>query len=184
MSKTINPYHQCPVLTTEHFVFRLVEIEDSEDLLACYSDPKAQKLFNTDNFPTDCRIYTIDEMKKYIEFWLMEFSQEAYVRFCIVDKSTNKAIGTIEMFGMIGKYKTDPGILRIDIASDYENKYYFEEILIVCVENFYDLFGVSVIATKAIPQAVNRVDVLHEIGFHAGDIHGSKHYFLRSKQAF
>jgi len=174
-----DPYKKCPALETEHFILRLVQIEDAEDLLACYSDPKAQAFFNIDNFPVDCRLHTVDEMKKYIEFWLMEYAQEAYIRFAIVDKSINKAVGTIEMFGMTGKYKTDPGVLRIDIAPDYESTSCLKEILNVCVENFYDLFDVGTMATKAIPQAVNRVEVLHEAGFHAGDFHGREHYYLR-----
>ena len=51
-----NPYKDCPMYETQNFIFRLVSEEDAEDLLACYSDPKAQGLFNIDNFPTDCSL--------------------------------------------------------------------------------------------------------------------------------
>jgi len=163
-----------------NFTLRFVSENDAEDLLVCYSDPKAQEFFNIDNFPNDCNFKTIEEMQNCIKFWLMEYSQEAYVRFCIVDKSTNKAIGTIEMFGMIGKYKTDPGLLRIDIMSDYEETEYLKELFILCIDSFYSMFGVSKIATKAIPNAANRLKALQKVGFYAGNFHDRKDYYLRS----
>jgi 8-oxo-dGTP diphosphatase len=179
-----NPYNECPVLETKHFTLRLVVEGDASDLLACYSDPKAQELFNIDNFPIDCRFNTLEEMSKYIKFWLMEYSEEAYVRFSIIDKTTQKAVGTIEMFGMVGKYKVETGLLRIDIVSDYENSVCLKELFDVCVVNFYDLFGVSCIATKAIPQADKRIQALSKAGFTAGDYNSREHYFLRRKKTY
>ena len=177
----INPYDKCPDLESQNFTLRLVSENDAEDLLICYSDPKAQEFFNIDNFPHDCNFNTIEEMQCCIQFWLMEYSQDAYVRFSIVDKTINKAVGTIEMFGMIGKYKSDPGLLRIDIVSAYEEFEYLIELFALCIDNFYIIFGVSKIATKAISNAVNRLKALQEIGFHAGNFHDRKDYYLRTK---
>ena len=176
-----NPYIKCPILETQNFILRLVSEDDAEDLLACYSDPRAQEFFNIDNFPIDCRFNTTGEMLKCIKIWLVEYSQEAYVRFAIVDKSISKAVGTIEMFGMVGEYKVDTGILRIDIASKYENKLFLKELLSVCIENFYDLFMVKNIVTKAIKQAVSRIEALDELGFQASDFNGRKHYYRHSR---
>ena len=181
MPKNPNPYKNCPSFESKHFMLRLVQIEDADDLIICYSDPKAQVLFNIDNFPADCRYKTVEEMLGCIDFWLTEYAGEAYIRFCIVDKSSGKAVGTIEMFGMVGAYKVDPGILRIDIASNYEHTPYLDELLNICSENFYDLFGVSNIVTKAIPQANNRINALTAAGFHPCDFNGRAHYYLRTK---
>ena len=169
----MNPYTQCPVFETQNFFLRLVSEADAEDLLVCYSDPKAQKFFNIDGFPHNCNFNTAREMLKCIKFWLMEYSHEAYVRFAIVDKAIGKAIGTIEMFG--GK----TGILRLDIASKYENKSHLAEILDMCVKNFYELFKVNCIATKAASQAATRIEVLSEAGFKPGDFNGIEDYYLR-----
>ena len=169
-----NPYKKCPVFQTDHFIFRLVKPEDADDLLKCYSDPKAQEFFNTDNFPHDCRFNTINEMLNCIEFWLTEYSQEKYIRFAVVEKSIDKAVGTIEMFG------GDVGVLRIDIVSAYEEVSYLDEIIEMCIKNFYDLFAVSAIATKAIPEAENRIESLLKAGFNRNDFKGREHYYLRS----
>jgi len=177
----ISIYQQCPTIETENFTFRLVMLEDAEDLLACYSNPQAQAFFNVDNFPHDCNFNTIDEMEHYIKFWLAEYSREAYVRFSIISKQSQKAVGTIEMFGMVGAYKTDPGILRIDIAPDFECQVYLAEILEMCVENFYDMFQVNTIATKAVPQATDRVEALYGAGFSATDYNGREHYYGREE---
>ncbi|MCL2812873.1 MAG: hypothetical protein FWD25_13425, partial [Clostridia bacterium] len=159
-------YGNCPVFETQHFVLRLVSEADAEDLLVCYSDPKAQEFFNIDNFSHICNFYTVEAMAECIGFWLTAYAQGAFVRFSIVDKSNQKAVGTIEMFG------GDVGILRVDLASAYESRVNFQELLDVCLENFYDLFQVRAIATKAIPLAVGRIDVLLEAGFCAGGFKG------------
>jgi len=169
------PYERRPVFETRHFTLRLVSEADAEDLLACYSDPGAQKFFNTDNFSHTCNFHTVEEMASCIRFWLAAYAQEAFVRFSVVDKASRKAVGTIEMFG------AGMGVLRIDIASDYENKAHLKELLDICLANFYGLFEVHTIAAKAAPFAVDRIDALREAGFHAGDFHGREHYYLRTK---
>jgi len=176
-----NIYKTCPSFESQSFIIRLVNRDDASDLLSCYSDLKAQVLFNDDNCPVDFNIYTIDKMKQYIDIWLDAYNQEDYIRFAIVDKLHDKAVGTIEMFGMVGKYKTDTGILRVDIASNYENLSILKEIIDVCVFNFYIMFGVKTIATKAIDTAASRIKVLKETGFVKKDFDGRQHYYLRSQ---
>jgi len=171
------PYKHCPIYETTNFTLRLVSEKDATDLLVCYSDPKAQELFNIDGFPHNCNFTTQEEMLSYIKFWLMEYSQEAYVRFAVVDKATNKAIGTVEMFGS----KDGTGILRIDLASKYEKQVFLDELLSVSIKNFYDLFNVNCIATKAISKAVKRTHALINAGFTPAEFNGRAHYYLRSR---
>lgn len=178
---THNPYIICPTIETVNFIFRLVNKNDAESLLKCYSDPKAQELFNSVNCSSDFRIKTIDEMDEMINYWLNEYSQQAYVRFSIVDKFTKQAIGTIEMFGKIGQYKVDRGILRIDVESGYENKAALYEIINMCTENFYLLFDVKEIATRAIPKAADRIEALTKNGFQYRDMNDRELNYIRSK---
>nr|WP_312292168.1 hypothetical protein [Clostridium chromiireducens] len=85
------------------------------------------------------------------------------------------------MFGYVGKYKIKTGILRVDVSSEYENVDYLNEIFNVCDENFFDLFEVDIIATKAIPQAVERRNTLIKNDFCEGKVSEGEHYYLRSK---
>jgi hypothetical protein len=85
------------------------------------------------------------------------------------------------MFGYVGKYKNKTGILRVDVSSEYENVEYLSEIFSVCNENFFDLFEVDIIATKAIPQAVERRKTLVNLDFCEGKVYEGEHYYLRSK---
>lgn len=160
-----SPYKRCPILETEHFILRLVQLEDAEDLLKCYSDPNAQQLFNADRCLNDFCYQTLEEMQNCIAFWLKEYEQEAYVRFAIVDKSRGKAVGTIEMFGMIGQYKVPQGVLRLDICFEYECVSLIKELLMLCSTDFFMLFGVVQIVTKADTIASCRIQVLKELGF-------------------
>ncbi|MCL2056925.1 MAG: hypothetical protein FWH02_06880 [Oscillospiraceae bacterium] len=170
-----NPYEKCPVYETTHFLIRLIQSEDAEALVKCYSDSKSQELFNADNCTGDFCIDTTDGMATCINAWLQAYENKEYIRFAIVDKSFDKAIGTIEMFG------GDTGVLRIDIASVYEKPSELEEIIDICVKNFYDLFAVKTIATKAIPKAQFRIEALLKSGFCLSDFKKRKNYYLRTK---
>lgn len=178
-----NPYEVCPTFETESFILRLVSENDSEGLLRCYSDSKAQKLFNSDRCTGDFCIYKIEDMLLCTKAWLWAYSQQEFIRFAIIDKSLSKAIGTVEMFGYVGKYRNKTGILRVDVSSEYEDSQYLNEIFSVSIVEFYDLFEVDMIATKAIPQAVERRNALLVNNFCEGSVYEGDHYFLRSKLA-
>jgi RimJ/RimL family protein N-acetyltransferase len=180
---SLDPYAQCPVLATEHFILRLVRVEDAEDLLQCYADPRAQEVFNADDCTSDFRYQTLAEMQNCIRFWLGEYEDQAYVRFAVVDKACARAVGTIEMFGMIGKYRTLRGALRLDIASAFEGEPLLCELFSLCVDDFYALFAVEQIVTKALPAAEERIAALRSIGFtpFAWPEPGLEHYWLREK---
>ncbi len=177
-----NPYELCPTFETKSFILRLVSEEDYEGLIKCYSDSKSQKIFNSDRCTGDFCIYLIEDMLQCIKAWLYAYSQQEFIRFSIIDKSLSIAIGTVEMFGYIGKYKNKTGILRVDVSSEYENVDHLSEIFSVCNENFFDLFEVDIIATKAIPQAVERRNTLLKINFCEAKEYEGEHYYLRSKQ--
>ena len=154
-----DPYDKCPVLETEHFILRLIKKYDAEDLFECYSDVNSQRYFNSDNCTTEFTFKTLDEMNRCIDSWLSEYENKKYIRFSIVYKITGKVIGTIEIFG--GKY----GVLRVDIKSEYEKQEHLKEIIEVAVNNFFTLFKINRIITKAIPEAIERRKALMDYGF-------------------
>ena len=163
----IDPYQKCPTLESSNYIFRQVTVEDAQDLLACYSDKESVKLFNSDNCPMDFYFDDVDELKKLIEFWLMGYSYGGYVRFSIVEKVTNKAIGTIEIFA---KKETNDvygkvGTLRLDLCSRFENNEALEEIFVLIENSFGELFGIDAMMTKAVPYADARVKLLSGSGY-------------------
>ena len=56
-----NVYVTCPRFEDEHFLIRLISIEDSKDLLKVYSDQEAVPFFNSDNCHGDDFYYTTYE---------------------------------------------------------------------------------------------------------------------------
>ena len=176
-----DPYEKCPTYETANFTLRLVQLNDAEDLLKCYSDPKAQEFFNSDRCTGDFCFTTTDEVRYCITAWIHAYEKEEFVRFSIVDKSVNKAIGTIEMFGMVGVYKSPFGILRLDICSEYEQASFLDELLTLCVNEFFSLFGVDQIIHKAVPSATDRVHVLQKLGFHPCELPERTHSWVLEK---
>lgn len=166
-SRIESPYKKCPIYETKQFVFRKVQEQDAEDLLACYSDLDSAEFFNSDNCTSNFIYKSIDEMKDCIKDWINEYDNQGFVRFSIIDKQSNKAIGTIEIFA---KEKTienygKVGVLRIDLASKYETEDKIVEILNMVEDNLYDCFEFESIVIKAIPKADQRIIALKNIGY-------------------
>ena len=166
-----NVYEKCPVYENEEYLLRLIECDDWKDLLKVYSDTKAVPLFNSDNCNGDTFYYaSAERMKQAINFWIMEYNKNRYVRWAIVDKAIGAVIGTIELFCRKAKdYFTDCGLLRLDLRSDYERRDIIENIMELIMSFAFEDFECNKVATKAIPQAVERISALESLGFYSAN---------------
>lgn len=165
--KNPDVYKSCPSFENERFLLRFVELSDCDDLLKVYSDMKAVPFFNSDNCGGDDFYYTTRErMTEAIKYWLWEYGRKGFVRLTIVDKSSDKAIGTIELFRRkADDYFTDCGLLRLDLRSDYEKADIIENILSLITQPTFTLFNCDKIATKAIEAAEERRKALTNCRF-------------------
>ncbi len=160
-------YSNCPPYENERYLLRIVKKDDMADLLKVYSDKKAVPLFNSDNCGDDNFYYTTESrMEQAIEYWLWEYNRRGFVRWSVISKVTNEAIGTIELFHRdANDYFTNCGLLRLDIRSDYELSAEIVNILKLIIQPAFTLFDCNKIATKAINKATERISALSELGF-------------------
>ncbi|HOO33892.1 MAG TPA: GNAT family protein [Thermotogota bacterium] len=160
-------YKKCPVFKKELITLRQTIMDDAEELLWCYSDEQAVPLFNSDNCDGDDFHYTkIDSMREAIDFWDFSYENGYFVRWSVILNINSQAVGTIEMFHRAIDDEFDgTGVLRIDLRSDQEVEGIISEIVEIADEHFYELFDVSHILTKAIPEASTRISVLKENGY-------------------
>lgn len=183
-------YEKCPQFENEKYLLRFVSEKDCCDLLKVYEDKKAVSLFNSDNCGGDDFYYTTEErMKQAIEYWFFEYKKREFVRWSIIDKEKNLVIGTIELFHRnANDYYTNCGLLRLDIRSDYEQAEEIENILELIYLPSFDLFQCDKVATKAKPEALERIEALYRLGFegmeekligHDGTVYNS--YFKYTK---
>ncbi|QSF46726.1 GNAT family N-acetyltransferase [Paenibacillus tianjinensis] len=166
--KLLDPYTVCPIFDTGSFLLRLVQQEDAEDLLGCYSDPESIPLFNSDNCLYGFSMHLLDDMKATIEAWLAEYQARGFVRFSIIEQTFGKVIGTVEFFTRAVQSadgQHEAGILRLDLKSVYEREAALCEILELIESQFGEYFAFSSILTKAVPQAAARISVLHRLGY-------------------
>lgn len=160
-------YEQCPIYENKNILLRQTSLEDAEELLRCYSDEKAVLFFNSDNCHGDDFHYTtIERMKKAIDFWDFSYKNKYFVRWTVVSKEEKTAVGTIEMFHRIAEDEFNHyGLLRIDLQSKYETQQIIGELLEIANENFYEVFNVEAILTKAVPAAKERVAAISDRGY-------------------
>ena len=168
----MNPYEKCPVYETPHFTLRLVRMEDAEDLLCCYASRKAAARMDSNHCGTDFYFATLAEMQACISFWLREYGQGAYVRFAVVDKAAQKAIGTVEILD------GERGVLRIDLADAYETRENLSELLETAALHFTRDFPADrlIIRAENVPE---RIPVFRQYGFTPSVVHPG--YYERVK---
>lgn len=146
----MNPYLECPTIETNNFIIRLIRASDYKSLFKCYNDKMAVEFMNDDNcdfgFYVDCE----EKMQETINYWIDFYKKQYFIRFSIVDKSTENAVGTIEGFN------DEIGVLRVDISSKYEKADYLSELFDFAKNYFYSFFGNKYLVTKAISKATER----------------------------
>lgn len=164
-------YTEVPIFENNNFMLRKVSKEDAEDLLKVYSDTKSLPFFNSDNCHGDIFYYdTMKKMNKALEFWELSYKKQYFVRWSIVEKRSDKTVGTIELFHRDAEdYFSNCGLLRLDLRSDYENVHHIISILNLIVPYTFELFNCDKIATKAIESALERRKALREMGFRISD---------------
>lgn len=175
-----NPYQSCPAFETAHFSIRRVAETDAGDLLVCYGDPRARRLFNTDNCPPG-QFDHPEWVRELVRGWIEhDYANGDFIRFAIVDRQTHQAVGTIEIYDRkCQQSDRTTGMLRIDIAPAYEQAALLSELLDVSCDIFFNIFHTEIILHQAIPEATERIAALRAGGFAPIAIKGRKHYYAR-----
>ena len=159
-------YDMCPVLRSDNFTLRLVEMADAPGLLKVYSDEQAVPLFNSDNCNGDDFHYTtLARMEQAIDFWLKSyFEWKCFVRWTIL--AGEEPIGTVELFHRLAEDAFNHhGLLRLDLRSDYETLPALTELLALLHQHAYELFDCPILATKAPAFAETRCEALRQSGY-------------------
>lgn len=160
-------YENCPLLENENYLLRLVSETDVSDLVEVYSDKNALPFFNSDNCNGDNFYYPTEEkMFEAVKFWLFSYHEHYFVRFTVIDKSVNKAVGTVEIFRRDSDDKFDgDGVLRLDVKSGYEEENILYDILSVIVPYAFGMIDCTEIITKVPCYAVERIKAVQKLGF-------------------
>lgn len=168
----MNPYIDCHVTQTESFAIRLIDKKDSVSLFKCYHNKDCVELMNDDNCDFGFYVDTVEKMEETVGYWIDFYNKKYFIRFSIVDRKTQIAVGTIEGFA------GDDGVLRVDILTEFENQKCLSEIFDFAKKNFYEYFGNKRIFTKAVDKATQRRKALNSCGWkYIGSYRGFNDYF-------
>jgi len=169
-----DPYEHCPAYENDRFLLRLVSMDDAQSLLPCYSRPTDSVTANAFNCTYGYGSQTVEEMRDVIRMWLEAYRARGYVRWSVVDKRVGTAVGTIELCKrQIADACNGWGILRLDLGGAYERGAEIWEILSLLLADLITMFDCTVIVTKAIPAAGERIAALGRLGFARRDAEGA-----------
>lgn len=161
----VNVYVNCPEFENEKLLIRRTGKGDRDDLLKVYSDEKAVPFFNGDNCHGDDFHYTTpQQMEQAMDFWEQSYRDGWFVRFTVICKGSNSAIGTTELFRRNAD-NGGTGVLRLDLRSDYEREDVILSLLSLIIPHAYELFNCKCIITKGFPDSSDRLSALEKYGF-------------------
>lgn len=159
-----NIYNTSPTYETDHLTLREVSPDDAADLLICYSDPEAVARMNSDNCVGSFLMKTEDNAREAIHFWLKERDEGLYMRLAIIPKALGKAVGTVEIFDEEFENVGRAALLRIDLASEYENEETLSEIIALAIGSWMSDFSVKALLVKAL-NVPKRALIFSDFGF-------------------
>lgn len=163
----IKVFEKCPEYQSEHFYIRQMKMTDADELFQCYSNPKAAKYFNGDCCSDDFYYTDYSKFQMCMEYWEERYRAKDFVRFTILNREKEEAIGMIEICPSY-KYSADGfcmGILRMDLRPEYEIEEAVQELLNLILENVYSDFGVKSVIIKAQEYAHVRRKALKKLHF-------------------
>lgn len=162
-----NPYKEFPLLQTDALTLRPVRADDASDLLCVYGDAQAVPFFNGDNCHGDTFHYaTLERMNQAIAFWQWSYDQGYFVRWCVQDNVSGKAIGTVELFDRpAGDREPACAVLRVDLRSDMETAPVMTGVLEALFPAALAYFTSRTVITKCWSYAHERREALERLGF-------------------
>lgn len=164
-------YEICPLFENDKYLLRFSCLDDAKELVNVYGDKKALPFFNSDNCHGD-NFYYPNELKmgQAIDFWVKSYQSRWFVRWTIINKEINRAIGTIELFHREGNDELNHvGLLRLDLGSEFEKTDIIIDIMNMIIPSAYELFDCDEIVTKVPIYAVERMEAAKKCGFNITD---------------
>ncbi len=164
-------YENCPILENKRFLLRYTTLEDTKDLVRVYSDKNALPFFNSDNCHGENFYYKDEaEMTDAIKFWHSSYASRSFVRWTIIDKNMNEAVGSVELFHRTADDAFNgTGVLRIDVKNECETVDILYSIFNLIVSSAYEYFDCDEIITKVPVYAIDRIVAAEKAGFIKSD---------------
>lgn len=188
MTTVVKPYDEKLVYEANYFKLRLVQETDAVDLLMCYSDTKTALLFNEDYCRSNELYKSEAEMIEVILFWLKSYKNRESIRLAIIDKLSEKVIGTIGITSMdrTKGFEDTQGLLMLDIYSAFERPTYIKDLLDTIHRHVYEDFGVSELLIKIPEQGRLRKTIATHMDYQPYDREGytpKQCYYMRPVSA-
>jgi [ribosomal protein S5]-alanine N-acetyltransferase len=151
-------FEQIPIVHTERFLLRPMELGDAKDVYEVLSDEDVTKDMGVTPFKS------VAEAEGLIEFMNSLFEQDRAFRWGIIRKSDNKLIGTCGYNG----WDTERGS-RVEIAYDlgkpYWRKGYMTEIVNAIIQFTFEDAGFYRIEAFTNLDAIPSMNLLMKMGF-------------------
>lgn len=156
-SNNKTPTRIFPTIDLGDFILREQTVEDAEDFLEYYSDPKVSQ-YIVSFIPQ-----TIEEAKSELLYWINVFKHNDGIYFAIARKSDDKMIGSVGVSGINHNHNRIEA--SYDLAKEYWGQGVMTKALKAVLKYAFDEFKFNRIEAFAMPDNVGSFRVLEKCGF-------------------
>ncbi len=150
-------FNEFPALETDRLILRELIDSDIDELFKIFSSEEVTKYYGMYAFKE------IDEVKKMIQYFIDGFKEERQIRWCIVLKSTGKAIGTCGFHCFNQRhYRAEIGY---ELAEKYWGHGYMNEALQRIIRYGFENLNFMRIEGLIYPENISSRKSLEKLGF-------------------
>jgi len=163
-------YSALPILETEHLILRPITLADAEAIFAYAQDPEVSRLLSWD--PST----SLEQVKESIEKWRVSYQENKEAPWGIVDKESNRVIGTFDVRHYDAAHHTAE--IAYCLAQDFWGRGLMVEAIMRVIDYLFtqtDIFEVSAFVRTDNPQSQR---VCEKSGMHQ-DPNGTKREYIK-----
>ncbi|WP_442598677.1 GNAT family N-acetyltransferase [Neobacillus sp. D3-1R] len=150
-------FESFPVLETERFYLRKIELSDADDLFHYFSKDEVTKYYNLDTFTS------IEQAEDLIQRFEQRFQEQKAIRWGIALKETNQLIGSC------GYHKLEPEHFKAEIGYEITPEHWrkgvMTEVLQTILPFGFEKMGLNRIEAIYNPENEASRKVLAKLGF-------------------
>lgn len=146
-----------PTFETERLILRPLRTSDYKDLYEIFKDREHLKYFGIPS------VQTLSDAKQLTKDWVQRLEPFGFLRWTLVLKTNEKAIGTIGLHSFNSHYKK--GAVGYELNAAYQHQGYIQEALQMVMRYFFEDLGYHRLEAIIVKENLASIRVVERAGF-------------------
>ncbi len=156
----INPsmlFKEFPVIKTEGYILREIELKDCRDIYEIYSDVEVMQ------YQGEEPMKAIEDAGGMVELVRGAYKNKHFIKWCIVEESTNKLIGLISFYSI--DFRNNNGHLGYILNRSYWNRRIMSPLVRCVIEHLFNSCTLNRLEVAIHPENHSSIRLAEAMGF-------------------